>query len=239
MAESGFRVVNTAGRIYERIERPAAAVVRELARAYTGFILDRLGKQGAMHPAIAPLSPGMKVCGPAVTCLGADLSVRRAAIDLAQPGDVIVVAANASPIACFGDGTARRMLLKGLAGVVIDAPTRDAAALRTLPFATFSRGATPRNHHYPLESGQGGVNVPVVVGGVRVNPGDVVFGDDDGVVVIPRMLAPHVAEGIAAAIDKESSDRAAMRAYEPFDVRAELERAGYRFVDGPCPDGLA
>lgn len=235
MAETGFRPITTAGKIYEKVDRPPEWVVEELRSAYSGFILDRLGKRGAMDAAIQPLSPGMRVCGPAVTCQGADLAVRRAAIDLARPGDVLVIAAGASNRACFGDGTARRMLLKGLTGIVLDAPTRDAAALRSLPFATFSRGATPRNNHYPVESGQGAVNVPVMAGGVLVQPGDIVFGDDDGVIVIPRGACEQVARGLREAVQREHADRQRMTAYEPFEVRAQLVKDGYVFVPDTCP----
>jgi len=235
MAETGFKARNQAGKIYKKIVRPSKAVIAELAKGYSGFILDRLGKRGALSSEIKPLSSGMRICGPAVTCQGADLSVRRAAIDLAEAGDVLVVAAGASPISCFGDGTARRLMLKGLTGAVLDAPTRDAAALRTLSFSTFSRGVSPRNHHYPLEVGQGAVNVPVVVGGVLVNPGDVIFGDDDGLVVVPRDLCDDIAEGLSLAIAQERAARDAMTAYEPFRVSAELEKIGYVFLDEAFP----
>jgi 4-hydroxy-4-methyl-2-oxoglutarate aldolase len=236
MAETDFRPITVAGRIYEKVDRPPEWIIDELRSAYSGFILDRLGKRGAMDPCIQPLAPGMRVCGPAVTCHGADLTVRRAAIDLAQPGDVLVIAAASSNRACFGDGTARRMMLKGLEGIVLDAPTRDAAALRTLPFATFGRGATPRNNHYPVESGQGAVNVPVMAGGVLVKPGDVIFGDDDGIVVVPRSACEQVARGLQEAVQREHADRLRMTAYVPFDVRAQLVKDGYVFVPDICPE---
>ena len=186
MNDSSLTSSPMTGKIYSKINRPNQLDIEAIATAYSGFILDRMGKVGAVDGGIKPLSPGMRICGPAITCLGPDLSLRRAAIDLADPNDVLVVAAGGSSIACFGDGTARRMLLKNLQGVVLDAPTRDSAALRSLKFSTFSRGESPRNHHYPFESGKGAVNVPVIVGGVLINPGDVIFGDDDGVVVVPR-----------------------------------------------------
>src|SRR5437773_1331354 len=114
------------GVIREHFQRPSKDVVDALAQCYTGFVLDRLGKVGAMRH-ISPLSPGMRVCGPATTCQGPDLTLRRMAIDLAMAGDVLVVAAGGNQaIACFGDGTARRMLLKGLQSAVIDGATRDA-----------------------------------------------------------------------------------------------------------------
>jgi 4-hydroxy-4-methyl-2-oxoglutarate aldolase len=99
------------------------------------------------------------------------------AIDLALPGDVLVVAAGGvTDYACFGDGTAQRMMLKGMAGAVVDGSTRDARFLRQLAFPTFVRGVTPRNYHYPVSAEYGAVNVSVVCGGVLVEPGDVILG---------------------------------------------------------------
>lgn len=77
-------------RIVARIDRPARSVVAAFSQFYTGIVLDALGKRGAMDAALSPLLPGTRVCGPAVTSLGPDLTVRRMAIDLAEPGDVLI-----------------------------------------------------------------------------------------------------------------------------------------------------
>jgi 4-hydroxy-4-methyl-2-oxoglutarate aldolase len=231
MAEATGMKNKGQGMIVREFTRTDPSVIQSLSRSYSGFILDRLGKQGVMHPAIKPIRLGTRFCGSATTCLGPDLSVRRMAIDLAQSGDVLVVAANGmDEFACFGDGTARRMMLKGLNSAVIDGATRDSAALRALDFVTFCRGTTPRNYHYPVSPSYGGVNVPVVCGGVLVRPGDVVFGDDDGVVVIPQELAAQVAMGIEEAIQNEVQMRVDMREYVPFNVSSELINLGYKFV---------
>ncbi|HYN08696.1 MAG TPA: RraA family protein [Vicinamibacterales bacterium] len=211
------------------IQRPGVDGVRALAGCYTAFILDHLGKYGAMTR-IAPLSPGMQVCGPAVTSLGPDLTVRRMAIDLAQPGDVLVVAAGGvEDYACFGDGTARRMILKSMAGAVIDGATRDARFLRELAFPTFVRAVTPRNYHYPVSAEFGAVNVPIVCGGVTVHPGDLIVGDDDGVIVIPRESADSLAAILPQALEAERVKRQAATRYEPFAVDTELLERGYQF----------
>ena len=199
---------------------------------YTGIVLDHLGKFGAMSVDIAPLAPGMKVCGPATTTLGPDLSLRRAAIDLAHPGDVLVVAAGGvRDYACFGDGTGKRMQVKGMAGAVIDGSTRDAAGLRELGFPTFCRGVTPRNYFYPVEHSFGAVNIAVTVGGQQVEPGDLIVGDDDGVVVVPRQQAEELAPIIAAQLASERKERADWGEYPAFDVMAELKERGYSIED--------
>ena len=222
------RRVSDAGRIVQRIERVEPDVVARFAQYYTGIVLDQLDKRGAMTHEISPLSPGMRLCGPAVTSQGPDLTVRRMAIDLAQPGDVLVVAAGGiTDRACFGDGTAKRMTMKQLAGAVVDGSVRDAAGLRELGFPTFCRGITPRNYHYPAEGDQGAVNVPVVVGGVVVEPGDLVLGDDDGVVVVPRLLAPQIQDVVAEKLAAERAVRSGWTEYEPFGVWPDLEQRGY------------
>jgi 4-hydroxy-4-methyl-2-oxoglutarate aldolase len=218
------------GVVVRRIERASQRAVQALAKTYSGFILDRMGKYGVMHQAIKPLDPGMRVCGTAVTALGPDLSVRRMAIDLAQEGDVVVVAAGGTvDYACFGDGTALKMRLKGVAGAVIDGATRDSGRVVALGFPTFVRGATPRNYHYPVDTDHGAVNVPVVCGGVLVHPGDVVFGDADGVVIVPRQVAESLSATIAREFDEEAEMRRAMTQYSPFGLEEELRSRGYRF----------
>lgn len=218
------------GRVVQRIERVEQEVVDAFAAYYTGIVLDSVHKRGAMTVDIGPLEPGMKVCGPAVTQFGADLTVRRMAIDLAQPGDVLVVAAGGiRDRACFGDGTAKRMTMKSLAGAVVDGAVRDAAGLRELGFPTFCLGTTPRNYHYPMEAEEGAVNVPVVCGGVLVEPGDLILGDDDGVVVVPRLLAPKIQDEVAQKLVAERQLRGSWQDYEPFDVVNELKQRGYVF----------
>ena len=218
------------GTVIENIERPSAKLVERYRELYSAFVLDEFGKLGALSAEIGPLSPGLKICGPAVTSLGADLTVRRMAIDLAQPGDVLVVAAGGSAdYACFGDGTAGRMLLKGLTGAVVDGCVRDAAGLRALGFAAFCRGVTPRNFYYPAGLEHGAVNVPVHCGGVLVKPGDLVLGDDDGVVVVDRLAAAEHIDRLEANLADERATRGAWTDYVPFDVRAELVRRGFVF----------
>jgi 4-hydroxy-4-methyl-2-oxoglutarate aldolase len=207
-------------------------VVNAFREFYTGIVLDHLGKFGAMSHGLGPLSPGMRVCGPATTSLGPDLSLRRAAIDLAQPGDVLVVAAGgAVEFACFGDGTAKRMQVKGLGGAVIDGAVRDAAGIRALGFPTFCRAVTPRNYFYPIEQSYGAVNVPVVVAGQQVEPGDLVLGDDDGIVVVPRGLVDDLVPVVSERLAAERQERGSWREYPPYAVEDELAERGYRFQE--------
>ncbi len=214
------------------VRRPDASVVETFRRLYTGHVLDHLGKHGAMHHEMKPVFAGARICGPAVTVVGADWRLRFTAADLAQPGDVVVVVPGCAEQACFGDVTGTRWKAKGLGGVVVDGAVRDVQGLRALGFPTFARRVTPRTFHYPSGLDHGAVNVPVACAGVTVHPGDLVVGDDDGVVVVPLAAAAAVAEAAARYLEKETEKRAAFaRGEAPSGVAAEQLRAlGYRFL---------
>jgi 4-hydroxy-4-methyl-2-oxoglutarate aldolase len=220
------------GVIVTRIERPAPDVIAACRALYTGLVLDHLGKHGAMTADMKPVWSGAFLCGPAITCLGADWRIRSMAADLAEPGDVIVLASGGlTDRACFGDMTATCWKSKGIEGVVIDGAARDVARLRNLPFPVFARGVTPRNFHYPAGLDHGAVNVPVVCAGVLVEPGDIVLGDDDGVVVVPQRIATEIIEAAEDYLAHENEARAVFGAqYVSFGVKGELEERGYRFV---------
>jgi 4-hydroxy-4-methyl-2-oxoglutarate aldolase len=219
------------GKIVRNINRPSKDVISRIKKLYSGIILDHLGKFGSMIKDIKPVSSGMKLCGPAVTVYGPDLTVRRMAIDLAEPGDVLVVGAHGiEDYACFGDGTARRMQVKGLEGAIIDGSTRDSAGIRSLGFPTFIKNCTPRNYHYPVSAEYGAINIPIACGGVIVNPGDIIFGDDDGVIVVPKDISIEMIECMERALVEERRIRNTWKEYEPFNVEEELKKRGYSFV---------
>ena len=214
------------------IARPDAEIVATFRRLYTGHVLDHLGKRGAMSSDMKPVFFGARVCGPAVTVFGADWRLRFTAADLAQPGDVIVIAPGDLERACFGDVTATRWKRKGLGGVVVDGAVRDVGGLRALGFSTFARRVTPRTFHYPSGLEHGAVNVPIPCAGVTVNPGDIVVGDEDGVVVVPREAAGAVASAAVQFLERETSKKGAFaEGGAPTGVAAEqLKELGYRFV---------
>ena len=218
------------GVVISEIERSRKETIVQFKCLYTAFVADHIGKCGIMDPDIKSLTDSSRICGPAVTVKGADLTVRRMAIDIAKPGDVLVVAAGVATRACFGDGTGLRMSRKYINGVVIDGMTRDRDGLVELGFPTFCRGVTPRNFHYPEEGNMGGVNVPVVCGGVVVSPGDLVIGDGDGVVVIERELADGLIKEMLHNFQTEKEQREQMTEYIPFDVKQIMLDRGYTFM---------
>ena len=144
---------------------------------------------------------------------------------------LVIAAGGVTEFACFGDATALRMQLKGMAGCIIDGSTRDAASLRAMKFPMFVKGITARNYHYPYSGQHGAVNVPVVCDGVLVNAGDIVLGDDDGIVVIPAAEGLALAATIGKELEEEKAARAAMTEFKPYDIQDELRARGYRFED--------
>jgi 4-hydroxy-4-methyl-2-oxoglutarate aldolase len=133
-------------------------------------------------------------------------------------------------VACFGDMTATGWKSKGIEGVVVDGACRDVAGLRALGFPAFARAVTPRNFHYPAGLEHGAVNVPVVCAGVLVEPGDIVIGDDDGVVVVPRRIAAEIVAAASAFLEGERGFRAMLsEQYLSFGAAEQLEEHGYTF----------
>jgi 4-hydroxy-4-methyl-2-oxoglutarate aldolase len=177
----------SARQIHTEIARPARSEIAALSRLPVASIVDALGKTGSLSYCLKLQTPGLILCGSAVTALGPDVTVRRAAIDLAQPGDIVVVAAGGGKErSCFGGVTAAHMHSRGITGVLVDGMVRDVAELRRIAFPTVARGTTPLNYDYPAGRQDGAVNVPVDIDGVRITPGDVVVADDDGTVIVPR-----------------------------------------------------
>ena len=136
--------------------------------------------------------------GPALTCqTGADDNLAiLAALVLAEPGDVIVAAADGfSETAVVGDNVAMMAKNKGVVAIVVDGMARDSTGIVPAGLPVFARGVTPNSC---VRSGPGRVGLAIVCGGVAVQPGDVVLGDRDGVVVIPQGQL----EGVVAALDE-------------------------------------
>jgi 4-hydroxy-4-methyl-2-oxoglutarate aldolase len=179
--------------------RPDPALVQALADAPTGFVVDALGGGGALDHRVKPAIAGQsRFCGVALTCdCGpADNLALCEALQSVQPGDVLVAAAAGhTGCAVTGDlvlGMARN---GGAVGFVTDGCVRDLPGLRAVGLPAFCVGVTPNS---PARSGPGSVGLPVVVAGVRVESGDVIVADDDGVVVVPRERLAEVAARLPA-----------------------------------------
>ena len=154
--------------------------------------------------------PKMKMVGEAFTvrtCPG-DWAKPVEAIDLAQPGQVIVINAGGVPPAVWGDLATNSSVLRKLGGVVIDGAIRDVSEIRKLQFPAYSRQICPQAGE---PKGFGEINVPVYVGGCKVFPGDWVIGDEDGVMIIPKEKAIEFANRAMDVLEKENRLRAEIR----------------------------
>lgn len=182
--------------------RPDGQILDAYRGQATATVYEANGKKGAMAFAIKPLYPGMKVCGPALPVFAppGDNLMLHYAITVARPGDVLVVdAMGFTEMAAWGDIMTTAAQARGVAGLVIDGCVRDAEAIRGMGFPVFARGANMRG---PAKGLPGKVAVAIVCGGVPVAPGDVVLGDDDGVVVV----AGAEAEDVLARAKKREAD---------------------------------
>lgn len=177
-------------RVRTAIERPDPDLVAAFAEFATPDISDRMNRLYTMSPEIRNLTaPELVILGPACTVKvfpGDNLMVHKA-LDVAEPRDVIVVDAGGSSMnAVLGDIVSTKARHRGIAGFVVDGFVRDLPGIRRLGFPVFARGVTPIG---PLHRGPGEVNHPIQCGGIVVHPGDVIAGDGNGVVVIPREIA--------------------------------------------------
>ena len=180
------------GIVNEQIKRPDPKLLEGFRRHEVAKVGDAMAANGIMHHAIKPLAAGMRLCGPAVTVLtraGDALFIQKSA-DVAQAGDVIVCDAGGGlEAAVIGERIGFYMQMRGIAGFLVDGAVRDKPGLVELGFATFARAVTPCIYG---SMGPGAINVPIQCGGVPVNPGDIILGDDDGVVVVPGDDAARV-----------------------------------------------
>jgi 4-hydroxy-4-methyl-2-oxoglutarate aldolase len=191
--------------IRRRFARVDPALLERFSGRSTSFVVDAMFGAGAIDPAIKPLDPAMRFMGSAITAgAGArDNLAALAALDHVEKGDVLMIAAQAfEGTATLGDNMARIAALKGAAAIVTDGMVRDAHEILAIGLPVFARGVTP-NSAFP--SGPGTVGLPIDLGGARIEAGDLVLGDADGVVVVPQAIAAEVAARLEEVAAKEAT----------------------------------
>ena len=192
--------------IVENIDRPSQDVVDSLAEHSAADVHEAMGDGGAMEPSISLRTAGVPMCGPATTVqlpTGDNMMIHVGA-RVAEPGDVLVIAADTTRAATWGELATRNALRKGLAGVVSAGNVRDVDAVSDLEFPVFSPAVS---QSAPVKKTPGSVNVPVSVGNVVVNPGDIIVGDSDGVTVVPRERAEAVLAKADERLERENEIR--------------------------------
>jgi 4-hydroxy-4-methyl-2-oxoglutarate aldolase len=193
--------------IKREIDRPDAEQIQAISRIPTPNISDALGRDGGMHSRIRPVFSTARLGGPAYTVLNypKDNLMTHYALKSANPGDVIVVD-NGCGIHGSGWGELMSIAAKvrGLGGVVIDGTVRDVDELSKIGLPIFAAGITAEG---TVKVSPGGINCPVSCGGISVSPGDVIVGDENGVVVVPRWRLKEVIQTALAISEKEKTMR--------------------------------
>ncbi|MBB3770033.1 4-hydroxy-4-methyl-2-oxoglutarate aldolase [Angulomicrobium tetraedrale] len=188
--------------------RPTAAQIEAFRAIGAATAHEAFGRRGAVDSAIKPTYPGIRILGPAFTLKSppGDNLTLHAALKLAKPGDVLVVDAGDYPEqGSFGDVMATSAKALGLAGLVTNGGVRDAASIRDLGFPIFTRAVSIRG---TIKESLGPLAEPIVFGGIHVNPGDLVIGDDDGLVIIPLAEVDAVLDVATKREAKEAGIRA-------------------------------
>lgn len=190
---------------------PSPKIIAALRKIATAHLSDNMQRLHAIAAELRPYHKGGKLVGPALTVKaspGDNLLVHKA-IDIARPGDVIVVdAGGINAQAIIGEIMSSLAERNGVAGMIIDGAIRDADALAKSRFPVYARGVT---HRGPYKNGPGEINVPVVIGGAVVNPGDLIIGDEDGLLALPPALAAETMVLAQAQAKKEAALLRAIR----------------------------
>ena len=221
--------------VVRTVERPPLDLVDRIGTVGTATVHEAIGRRGYLGPDITPIQQGTKLAGTAITvsCHPGDNMMIHAAIEVCEPGDLLVVTNTApSTHGMFGDLLATSLMARGVRGLVIDAGVRDTADLRAMGFPVWSRYVSCEG---TVKATPGAVNVPVVFGGVVIGPGDVICADDDGVVVVERVELTSAIERSQQRLDKEEATRRRLEAGElGLDIsglRDTLAAAGVVYVD--------
>ena len=214
--------------------RPTPAQIERFAGAPTGNVADCMRGRGALDPSIKAVTASpAAVCGPALTSFSypADNLGVSAAVHFAAAGDVLVCANDAcDTTALVGDLMCGMMKNRGVAALVTDGMVRDVDGIEAWELPVFSAGVTPNS---PARTGPGEIGLPVVLGGQRVDTGDLIVADRDGVVVIPFDMIDEVAERLERVQKLEARAEEGIRGgtSEPGDMADLLASDQVRYVD--------
>ena len=214
--------------------RADAQDAETLGAAGVATVHEALGRVGYLGPEYRPAWAGARMGGTAVTvvCWPGDNLMIHVAVEQCRPGDVLVVATNSpSTDGLFGELFATALAHRGVRGVVLACGVRDVSELREMGFPAWSRAVSAQGS---VKATAGAVNVPVVLGGQLIHPGDVVLGDDDGVMVVPRADVARALTASQARLDKEAASRAAFQGGElgldRYGLRDRLGEFGISYV---------
>jgi len=225
--------------IYTRIKRCPQSLLDAIAAYSVADLHEALGaiegRLRLMSPRMRPIAPGQRAVGQAITSYNypGDNLMIHAALNIAQRGDILVLVNGGVPQgALWGDVAGTFAAEKGIAGIVADGPTRDTGALRDMGCKVWSTIVSPA---HPEKRGPGAVNIPIVCDGVRVEPGDIIVADDDGVLAIPVRLAAETVETARKRAESEVGIRKQLKSgaslFEILQMQKNLDAAGVEVID--------
>jgi 4-hydroxy-4-methyl-2-oxoglutarate aldolase len=214
--------------------RADLGAVDTLAEFGVATVHEALGRSCYLGPGLRPIQDGVGIGGTAVTvlCWPGDNLMIHAAVEQCRPGDLLVVTTTSPCIdGLFGELFATALAHRGVRGLVTTTGVRDVADLRSMRFPVWSAAVSAQGS---VKATAGAVNVPIVVGGQVVHPGDAVLADDDGVVCVPRARVDEALIAGRARLDKEDAARRAFRdgelGLDRYGLRATLADLGVTYV---------
>jgi 4-hydroxy-4-methyl-2-oxoglutarate aldolase len=219
--------------IVRNIERARPETIQLLGELGVATVHEAQGREGLMRPYMRPIYSSARIAASAVTvfCQSGDNLMIHAAMEVVCPGDVLVVATSSeSTHGMFGELLGESCLARGVPGLVIDAGVRDTSELTAMQFPVWSKAISAQG---TAKAAAGAVNVAVLCAGASVHPGDVIVGDQDGVVVVPRLRADEIAKLGAERRQREEATRQRLRSGELgldlYGLRTKLAELGVQY----------